>query len=637
MDTRAFEASIIRRLRFIDKFKALAFGKDRASIFEEYSEFSSEEFREFFHGATCSRLEQAIKHETDKHVRLTFIQTRSWFSAFAGRVKEDSAFIGEVHNTYDLGADPHVSGIPVLVESSKGHFIYKPRPVGLDHQYNKLLKYMQKLGFKEKLNSIDVFDRETYGYTTYVQRRPAPISLDCEELRSVGAILAIVYVLSGRDFHYENIIFSDEGVYLIDLEGMLQPGLKLDVRQETGGIDILSTGILPAKVITPENYQFDPSILGSGAYLFLSGWDSAVCEVRAGFESAYSFFLRNRSAIHDSDPFQKMKSCVSRFIPSSTAEYFSAKARFLVSDYRSEDSLAFLNAMRSAGNFFHDFLPDERVAISNLCVPIFYHQSGKKSVQNETLERQIVPVNRTGFDEAEDRLLNRLSDDDMLRQSWFIQGSFDLHALNHGTELTNAPNDFHQISMGTSRLIDAIFFYLNQLQICLKQDGGGKILSAVPKHIDGRWVLAAHHLGAREKAFIEKLKLIKTYLVGLQASPIHAEVPLFTVFMKEIISDFEEILVDVEDSHHDKENGACFFISAYSGRCSELITRYSCSHENIHFICAEFVSAYEDARKAGTIKFDGNFSCQTLHFGTGLPCLIICICIILIVQLDSGL
>lgn len=126
-------------------------------------------------------------------------------------------------------SDPHNRGrSAIALKFDTGlQVVYKPKDLGLDVAFYKLLDWCNSHATPLPFKVLRVLNRSTHGWMEYVE------SLPCEDEAAAqrfyqrsGMLLCLVYVLEGTDCHYENLIASGEHPVLVDLETLLHHRVK---------------------------------------------------------------------------------------------------------------------------------------------------------------------------------------------------------------------------------------------------------------------------------------------------------------------------------------------------------------------------------------------------------------------------
>lgn len=152
--------------------------------------------------------------------------------------------------------DVHRGGHAVMSAafSSGLKLVYKPRPVATDVHFQELLAWVNARGLPTPFQLTPLVARPGHGWFTFVEGA----GCDSEEevrrfYRRMGGLLALLYVLEGTDFHFENVIASGEQPILVDLESLLHPTLRVsermeELRRELEVYDsVLRIGLLPGR------------------------------------------------------------------------------------------------------------------------------------------------------------------------------------------------------------------------------------------------------------------------------------------------------------------------------------------------------------------------------------------------------
>lgn len=152
------------------------------------------------------------------------------------------------------GADLHNHGRQVLRLGFEGggRLIYKPRPAAVDTSYQSLLAWWNRTGAGPAMRPIGLLDQGDYGWFEFVEREELQTPDQAAAFyRRHGVHLALLYLLKGTDFHFENVIASGEHPILIDLETLFhgdahEPDSRPPTPSQTAlRYSIFQTGLLP--------------------------------------------------------------------------------------------------------------------------------------------------------------------------------------------------------------------------------------------------------------------------------------------------------------------------------------------------------------------------------------------------------
>ncbi len=222
--------------------------------------------------------------------RLTATIAASWSVAaaeLAVRLDNDRPVIERSLVGADLGAlvdvnggkgDAHNGGrtVTVLVFASGHRVVYKPRPLGVDVHFQRLLGWLHDAAPRIDLRQLRVLDRGDYGWTEFVTQAPvADRAGAARYYRRTGYLLGLMYALRADDLHHENVIAEGEHPVVVDLETLFAPTPRAVVQDPRErfwaevGPSVLATGLLPNPVFgSEERSGVDMSGLGGHAGQF---------------------------------------------------------------------------------------------------------------------------------------------------------------------------------------------------------------------------------------------------------------------------------------------------------------------------------------------------------------------------------
>lgn len=125
----------------------------------------------------------------------------------------------------ELGAgDSHRGGhaVAILTLDDGGKVVYKPRDVRPEAVFNAYVRRTNHLAGDLPLRAYGVLVRDGYGWVEFVPTSPTREVGSAPELyQRVGRLLRLLQLLGGHDFHWQNAVFSEEQLVILDLEGLL--------------------------------------------------------------------------------------------------------------------------------------------------------------------------------------------------------------------------------------------------------------------------------------------------------------------------------------------------------------------------------------------------------------------------------
>ena len=135
----------------------------------------------------------------------------------------DPGALAEVR--FGLG-DPHAGGrtVCLCVFRDGRRLVYKPRPLGLHAQWNRVLGWFAALVPELASPAVEVLPRGEYGWAGFVHARACttPEQVPAFYAR-FGAQLALLHVLDATDVHAENVLAAGGHPVLVDVETLLHP------------------------------------------------------------------------------------------------------------------------------------------------------------------------------------------------------------------------------------------------------------------------------------------------------------------------------------------------------------------------------------------------------------------------------
>lgn len=223
----------------------------------------------------------------------------SWIGEFLGRLKADRIEIkktifkteefsmcshesirnlGKLTRVETFVSDPHCNGKSVIIATFQSgvELVYKPKDLGLDVEYFKLLEWLNNQGLSLPFKIVKILARQDYGWVEYVKHTPCHDTVELQNFyERAGMILCLLYALNASDCHRENLIACGEHLVLIDIEGLMQHrvnslellvehSLLQIIEDQQLGNSVLQTGLLPFwRIDNDRNLAYDTSALGS--------------------------------------------------------------------------------------------------------------------------------------------------------------------------------------------------------------------------------------------------------------------------------------------------------------------------------------------------------------------------------------
>ncbi len=169
--------------------------------------------------------------------RLLSVVTELWIEAtleFVGRLDADWPTLQEVFGSHEpLGrvidlrpslSDPHRGrrSVIALTFASGARVVYKPKDLGVDAAYDRLLAWLAARGAPIEFGRPALLVRDGYGWVEFVAHSPHQDSAETHRYyRNSGGVLCVLHLLGATDCHFENIIAAGEYPVPVDLETLL--------------------------------------------------------------------------------------------------------------------------------------------------------------------------------------------------------------------------------------------------------------------------------------------------------------------------------------------------------------------------------------------------------------------------------
>lgn len=204
----------------------------------------------------CRQVTIAVRQWIDNSLELMQRLTADWQLIKQTFDVDDPATLARVEAS---AGDSHQNGrtVAIFVFDSGFKLVYKPRSMAVDVHFQELLEWVNERGDHPPFKTINVIDRDSYGWSEFVEAKPCSAQGELERFyERQGGHLALLYVLNATDFHAENLIAAGEHPVLIDLESLFHAKAKLrdrdsgvaDVAAKVLAESVLRVGLLPQRI-----------------------------------------------------------------------------------------------------------------------------------------------------------------------------------------------------------------------------------------------------------------------------------------------------------------------------------------------------------------------------------------------------
>jgi len=254
--------------------------------------------------------------------------------------------------------------------------IYKPHSLSMENAYSDFVEWINLHANLESMMPLVLLDRGTHGWVSVIEQQPCKTEPEVERyFYRIGMLICIMYLLSGTDFHFENIIANGEYPIPVDLEMLLYPPMASDLDEVLseninslerfttvfhsmilpfgdpklqGGVDksFLGASTYPQSINrrrlklinsdsmyrAEETFKLDPHQNNSGLVFEgeLQRPHDYQEQILAGFEELYNSIIENRSSISES--LREFQALPTRFVFRATEIYFKVWLSSLEAD-----------------------------------------------------------------------------------------------------------------------------------------------------------------------------------------------------------------------------------------------------------------------------------------------------------------
>jgi type 2 lantibiotic biosynthesis protein LanM len=373
--------------------------------------------------------------------------------------------------------DAHRGGrtVAVLTFTSGARVVYKPRSLAVDVHFHQLVEWLNARSEAPPLRPVGALDRGAYGWMEFVEQRPCSTREEVARFYArLGGWLALMYALEATDVHFENIIAVGEHPCLVDLESLFHAHFSVgeardadDLAERAKDDSVMRMGLLPQRGWSEEGSEgIDFSALGSTAGQLTpraaqvwerTGTDEMRMtrrrvEVAAsanrptlqgehvdfldfnapfqeGFTRMYRLLLAHREALLAPDgPLERFAPDETRVILRPTYFYHLLERESCHPDHLRDglDLDRFLDRLWGTVDqitYTQPLISHEREDLWRLDVPYFGSRPGSRDVWSSSGQRLAGFFPLTGLELSRDRL-QRLSEEGLTQQLWFIRASF---------------------------------------------------------------------------------------------------------------------------------------------------------------------------------------------------------------------
>lgn len=335
--------------------------------------------------------------------RLWVVQIEQWRQFVTDFLKEAIAFARRFRNgpheitpiissvAVDL-SDPHGGNRTVVRVNfgKKREWLYKPRSGLQERAWFELLAWINQRGFARPFQIVSVPAQDRQCWMESVRSRDCRSQKEAVDFSfRLGALMCLVHVLRGVDFHPANVIASGDQPIIVDCETLLHPATFLPdyARAEEGSI--VRTGMLALlKDIWTMAAKMRP------------GNEDPFERLIEGFRAMHDFFRTDRLALSHLEKWRtRLKKVPGRNVYRPTVHYYRMLESSLAPSVLTSglDRSLYLHASCRAGCNSTWRARAEVQALQNADIPVFLGKRCRTNVDlsEETLEESISMIQAT--------------------------------------------------------------------------------------------------------------------------------------------------------------------------------------------------------------------------------------------------
>ena len=161
-----------------------------------------------------------IKKKYKKDVKILF--SNGVVNNPLNRIEDIKVGMGDFHNGISTA---------IVTLNDKSKIVFKPTNSEVTSAYFKVLDWINK-NAQLGLSKYKVLSVEDYHWLEFIDYQPCNTESDLKKYyEKAGALICVVYLLNGTDFHYENLIANGNAPILIDHETIIQPKVSSSIKK----------------------------------------------------------------------------------------------------------------------------------------------------------------------------------------------------------------------------------------------------------------------------------------------------------------------------------------------------------------------------------------------------------------------
>ncbi|HEV2806494.1 MAG TPA: type 2 lanthipeptide synthetase LanM [Chthoniobacterales bacterium] len=284
-------------------------------------------------------------------------------------------------------SDAHNGNASVVEMAFAGgqKWFYKPRPAGPAKTWFELLGRINESGFSKPFETPDVVSAGRHHWMRAVPHRRCVSSRQQRDFWfRAGALLYLVHVFRGVDFHADNLVCRNGQPIVVDCETLGHPETQLPRPSAVTETGLFRTGMLPVRPLSDHDVSaFGPITQRRSRPRRSTGAGLCSSAAAEGFTSMHEFLTRNsthKSFVTRARNQLRRQECRRVYRP--TAQYYSILHRSLASHLLRNGTarLEYLAKACSAPHLPDHIVRREILALRDLDIPSFIGRGspGKK-------------------------------------------------------------------------------------------------------------------------------------------------------------------------------------------------------------------------------------------------------------------
>jgi len=171
------------------------------------------------------------------------------------RIEEIKVGVGDLHNGKSTA---------LVTLNDKSKLVFKPASSDISSSYFNLIDWINK-NSEFRLKKYKLLNAGEYQWLEFIDYKPCKTENDLKKYyQKAGALICIVYLLNGTDFHYENLIANGDTPILIDHETIIQPKVYSSIKNFFKHYQAFEEDSVIRSFLLPDKNKPNPGNCGLG-------------------------------------------------------------------------------------------------------------------------------------------------------------------------------------------------------------------------------------------------------------------------------------------------------------------------------------------------------------------------------------